>query len=423
MGMDETSEKETTGSGFGDWLQKLFSGNGFVKNLFSFLFGFGGDEQGSESTQFIREVPANRVADARQLFLNTQNGHDGFQTAASLNDPVEGVKFVRKWLSEAGVDASALDPTGKKSAEEMEVVLRDAPKHGYLAQARALYESITSSDKDIRDEEKPGSWRPGGDRLLDDPAEIAKEAEARLAKANQIALANGEKAIDLSALDPTGTKSASQVRNDLHEKMVQGYIIRAREELDALRSSPHHVYEESDNKAWDLLAKANAATKEYGFKPVDASALDPEGKQSATAMNRQILKAIEDEHFQEASQILYLSQRGKEGSPEEAAHGLREQLAAANKAAAALGDKPIDASMLAPNGGKYLGYIDHESEGLATLATPVGHAAQEFGIIGFRDVIHIDPKELQRIEHYSGNTTPLETPLNIPASDTRQKGG
>jgi hypothetical protein len=290
----------------GNWLRYFFSRNG-IKRLLSF-FGF---RDGEESSTGLRDlVPP-----------------DG-----KRNSPIE----------------SALDPTGEKSAEEMGATFRDVPKQGSIALARALLESLSSPDKPV----------VMGLRVLTDPADIANEIATRIKLANETAIANGKKGVDLSALDPTGTKSSAQMQDELHKRVVESYILNARKELYFLKNgSPDFAYED-DGKTQEWLDKANKAAKKYGFAPVDASVLDPMGKESADAVRRDILKAIESKHFEKASQMLYWSQHGGYHDQNKAAKDLRAELEEINKAALVLGEKTIDVSALDPNGGKYREQID-----------------------------------------------------------------
>ena len=142
------------------------------------------------------------------------------------------------------------------------------------------------------------------------------------------------------------------MQGELHERIVQGYVVRARKAFSDLQNNPLYLAKD-ENDTRKLLDKANEAAREYGLKPVDASVLDPTGRQSGAAMDKNILRAIEDERFGQASADLYFSRREMLGTPDEAAQYFKDDLAEANKAAAAVGDKPIDVSMLDPTGGRY----------------------------------------------------------------------
>src|SRR5579863_3451873 len=304
MSSKDQIEKESSGLGFDSWLRRVFSGSDVLAKLFSLFLGSRREETSSPTSCEKSDLGVwgdentNPIERARWILNQTRQGRGilsiGHLSIGSSFDPEDSVGTIHKFLSIAGVEASALDPEGRKSPAEMEIAIGDAVKQGYFAKTKRLMDSLTSAGPD-------------------DPTDIAKEIEANIAKANQFALKNGENPIDLTALDASHSKSSAQMESELGERIVQGYILRARNELEALQNSPFHVSSESDNKTWDLLAKANLAAKQYGLKPVDASALDPEGKQSETTMNKRILKAIEDEHFQEASHILYSMQHSRNG--------------------------------------------------------------------------------------------------------------
>jgi hypothetical protein len=374
MSADDDAD-EKSGSSFGSWLRSVFSGGDIFKKLFSFWgLGSGVDSSGSgsppiepyvaydeiENANTSLQLKASPLEKARKALCDIEDGTFRYAagkvtrnsaTAIISSDLERGPEVVREWLQRAGLDSSALDPA--KSAEANEAKIRDAPRLGHIARARRYFAAITSPGRHL---EGVGQ-RLGG--LSDDPADIAESVRNELEKASD------GKSVDFSALDPTGAKSSAQIEQELHKRVVEGYIVNARREFYLLKSAGDDFAHE-DNKAQEWLNKAKEAADTFGFARVDASVLDPALKASAAAVNRDILKAIENEHVEKASQVLYWSRHGGYGDPKDAAEGLRKELAAANKAALALGEKPVDASALDPEGGKYRAYADRD---LAELAS------------------------------------------------------
>jgi hypothetical protein len=74
------------------------------------------------------------IINARKLFAELEQG--------KFPDSRPGL--IRKALQNAGADAAALDPEGKKSADEMDAALKEATKKAYIIVARELFAELNS---------------------------------------------------------------------------------------------------------------------------------------------------------------------------------------------------------------------------------------------------------------------------------------
>jgi hypothetical protein len=317
----------------------------------------------------------------------------------------KGPDVVHEWLQRAGVDASALDPG--KSAADMEAVIRDAPRLGHIARARKYFGAIISHGNHIE------GIGPSMGGLSDNPADIAKLMTAEIEKANRIDLANGGRGVDLTALDPA--KSPSQMQEEVYRRIVEGYVIKAREEFYFLKI-PGGNPTEVDNRMQDWLDKANAAVKEYGFRPLDASVLDAALVKSDDAVKGDILEATKAEHFEKASRVLYWSRHGGYGDSRIASEDLSKELVATNKAALALGEQPIDAQALDPTGGKYRAQLDRD------LADFSANNTQALVERVSRSLAAAEKAAMQNEPALAALIRPQDTPAPQNAPQIRQKG-
>jgi hypothetical protein len=419
---------------FGNWLRSLVSPESILGKLVS-LFGFGSQESDSsadhteiqpyvsysdiQNANATYQKNATPLEKARKALQDIRNGTFHYATGlnaggrgawARVTEALEdGPGVVREWLQRAGADASSLDPTGMKSATEMEAEISDAPRLGHIARARRYFGAIVSHGARMEDVGQ------GFGGLSDNPADIARLMQDELNNANQIAVAGGKNSVDVTALDPTGTKSANEMREEVHRRIVEGYVINARKEFYLLKNFGDDLSQDRDDKVQEWLNKANEAAKEYGFKAIDASTLDPSGKASAAEVNRDILKAIENKHLEKASLTLYWSQHGGFSNPATAAKTLNEELAAINNAAGALGEKPVSISMIDSGGGRYRERASRELEELAAgnLAAGVERLRQEHAAA--------QSAALQNEEALAALIHPLETPASPTRPPRRQK--
>lgn len=413
------------------WLRRLFPQDSFLGILLSFL-GFGGGQENSgagnvdlepsvsyndiRNANTTYELPATPLEKSRKALADLEAGTyhygSGFVTnkgaVASLSHNLEdGPDIVREWLARSEQDASALDPSGKKSAAEMEAEINDAPRLGHIARARKYFAALVSHGSYIQ------GLGHGLGILSDDPRDIAQLMTEELDKADQLALASCQKPIDLTALDPTGTKSSAQMQEEVHKRIVEGYVVNARKTLYLLKHSDGDFRDDSDTKVQAWLDKANDAAKEYALRPIDASALDP--SKSASEAQRELLSAVERDHIDKASLILYWSQHGGFGNPQDGIDSLNKELLAANKMAQALGEKPVDISMLDARGGKYRAADDRNTKELAA------HNFQP-GIERMSQAIAAAEKAaLQNEPALAALIRPLDTPESQSAPPGRQK--
>jgi hypothetical protein len=425
------SELDDTDSGNGlGRLRRMFGQDSFLGRLFA-VIGLLGGRDSRESTRDGRIGPfvsyddiengntafqaeASPLDKARRAFEDIKNGTFHYASGkvtnrsamASLSHNLEdGSEIVREWLARAGADVSALDPTGKKSGADMEAELRDAARLGHIARARRYFAAIVSHGDHLEGVGQELSPLP------DDPAEMAKRMKQELDIANRLATTGGGP-VDLSALDPTGAKSSAAMEDEVHRRIVEGYVINARKEFFLLRSGEPDFDGDHAAKTQSWLDKANEAAREYGFAPIDASALNP--AKSASEAQRDLLRAAENDHVQKASLILYESRHGGFGDPREAADRLNAEMAAANKVAAALGDRPMDASMLDAEGGKYLAASERDLKALATgnYQSGVERLARTMGAA--------EKAALQDEPALAALIRPLQTPVQFPQQIRRK---
>ena len=123
---------------------------------------------------------------ARELFTKLQGGD-----LRSYGGADYIVKEIRSNLSKAGVGSDALDPTGQKTAGELNNALHDATSKLQIQQARELFTKLQAGDT--------GGYG-GADYIV-------KEIRSNLSKAG----------VDSAALDPTGRKTADEMNAALHD--------------------------------------------------------------------------------------------------------------------------------------------------------------------------------------------------------------
>jgi hypothetical protein len=173
-----------------------------------------------DAEQEIRNaVRANHIRVAREDFASLGNYYKEYKPIEAQYEPLrfarehsivdrESVSIeqtlpnMRMALQEAGVDASALDPSGKKTAREMEGEIAKATSRGFIVSAR---ENLAMAITGIAD-------------VPDLAPDFIKSAREDLAKAGA----------DASALDPEGKKSAAEMGAYLDRLSKEANIARAR---------------------------------------------------------------------------------------------------------------------------------------------------------------------------------------------------
>ena len=348
--MSESGLESTVENLFQNWLQRLDTGRSFFGALLS-LLGFAETKTTGATYSPTKEVEydGTPLGMAKQALRDIQNGkpvvdYTGSEVkgpAYATFDADVGTSVIHKWLKVAGVDASALDPEGKKSAEEMEAVIRDASKNGYISRAREYMAEMTAGGTHGRlyfvafDGAAQDSKFHDG--LLLDPHDMAKAVQTEIDRANKIAIAIGQQPVDLSALDPAGKKTAAKMQTALHETIKENYVLQARRVFECLVRSHADLngLQLSDDywqEAHKYLDLANKAASEYGLKAVDASALSSQTGKSPVEIEKMMLKMNEDIEIKSAQECM-------DGGHTEDAKGW---LAKANRFAGMLGENRID---------------------------------------------------------------------------------
>ena len=166
----------------------------------------------------------------------------------------DGVYWMRYYLEQAGADVTALDPTGKKNAVQMEEAIAAAVRSNHFHQAQEQWDYLKA--------EKTGDVDRNVSALHD---------ELRLA------------GVTAAALDPTGHASESEMENQINAAAKTAHIAAACSRFSDLMRGVHLTPDQS-GLIHHELAEAG----------VDASALDPDHKKSAAEMEAIITERLHD---------------------------------------------------------------------------------------------------------------------------------
>lgn len=223
-------------------------------------------------------------------------------------DPETIVSLLRKSLTEEKINASALDPSGRKSAAEMEDEIAKVAEDRYLIEARRYFNALRQGRAVMIHGDPAGTW------VTDDPERIIPATRRFLTLAHK----------DASALDPTGRKSADEMEKEIRDGLEpqknlaesdkQKYIADARSAFDGL----HYGIINPD----DDLRRIRGDLKKAG---ADASALDPEHKRSAEQMEAALQNAYRQGNLERArSDAAYINilQKGFDGDVRDSAGAL-----------------------------------------------------------------------------------------------------
>jgi hypothetical protein len=189
------------------------------------------------------------------------------------DDPRTITSAMRRSLAAAHEDASALDPTGQRTAAEMErqIAAGVVPKENITEAERQRYIATARSELDM----EIGDLKTG----IGSPDIQVRHIRDALTRAE----------VDASVLDPGGKHSPKEMNAFVQGTYRQANIVRAREELDYLQ---HGVIpggaDRSLKEIRDDLAKAGATAAE----------LDPEGKRSAAEMDATVQDAYKQANIE-----------------------------------------------------------------------------------------------------------------------------
>jgi hypothetical protein len=206
---------------------------------------------------------AAAVNKARLLFAELTNTENlkSFQAYHSNNLR----NSMDSYLASAGQDYSTLDPTGQKSAEEMAAVVQEAFAAFKVDKARLELKSLQC---------------------------CATLKYTRFDPKGPLNFLNSflqEAGTDYSALDPTGQKSAEEMKAVVQEAFAAGAVNKARLLLEFLEERARKFDNQSHmNDPNDILQFIESGLEEAGQ---DYSALDPTGQKSADEMEAVLQKA------------------------------------------------------------------------------------------------------------------------------------
>ena len=160
-------------------------------------------------------------------------------------------KFIINNLKEAGVGFEELDPTGKKSAADIKVDFDKAVRNSQINFARYLYTELSEPEN--------------------------TDMSAVILIKNNLKYAG----VGYEALDPTGIKSAKQIKVEFDGVVKAVYINRARYWRKRLTKPG------STDASADIYMQNNLKYAGVGFE-----ALDPTGRKSAKGVARDMRKAL-----------------------------------------------------------------------------------------------------------------------------------
>ena len=229
---------------------------------------------------------------------------------------------IRAFLALAGADASALDPTGKATAAEMETQLAEKTRVAYGLDARAFYASITTGRTS--------------------PISMHEQIQSALTHAG----------IDEAALDPDLKKSAETMRaewkaledhppRDPEHDAHPGVAFSGGNDDDLLQNAIRMYQEMQSNPNPSTFDDHMLYIRSALFlnnHEDDASVLDPTGKQSATEVELKLAALTRDNALSHARAGVYqdLPDIHSKQEVEERVASIGGYLAAAGKDFAAL---------------------------------------------------------------------------------------
>jgi hypothetical protein len=187
------------------------------------------------------------------------------------------------YLASAGQDYSALDPTGQKSAEAMEAVVQEAFAAFKVDKARRELKSLQCC----------ATLNYAGF----DPKNPLNRLNSFLQEAGT----------DYSALDPTGQKSAEEMKAVVQEAFAAGAVNKARLLFVNLQTratkleNDSHMYNPEDTLKMIRSCLEDAET--------DYSALDPTGQKSADEMISLVQEVLEGAQVNFATAQRYNQER------------------------------------------------------------------------------------------------------------------
>jgi citrate lyase gamma subunit len=198
------------------------------------------------------------IAEAREAlarFETTEVAH-GSSTINHI------VRTIRDNLVKAGVDAAALDATGKSTAKDMEGRIEKAAARAHLTAARTEFARFETTD---------ASYDAG---TIDHIAQTIRE---HLAKAG----------VDAAALDATSKSTAEDMESRIEKAAARAHLTAARTEFARFETT------DVSHSANTIAFIAKTIRAHFAKAGADASALDPTGKSSAATMEARIDRAVE----------------------------------------------------------------------------------------------------------------------------------
>jgi len=281
-----------------------------------------GRKSASEIEEDLKSAVAwKHVEIARNLYkiiLKRNRDNIGRGGKAALNEAI------RTELTKGGKDFSALDPGSRRSASEMEQYLDSLLPNGIKSQAAPSPNPLDQLKGVPLAQELFNRLRgPGlGGTGFYSPEKAAEAIRAELTNAGK----------DLSALDPGGKKSASEM-----EKAVGSAV--ATQHLNIARALLKDFWRTSTSPS--LLNTMREELKKAGK---DFSALDPGGKKSASEMEQALESVVASRKVSDAQTLFYRLcagdiQRTGRNDPDDGAYmsnRIRQNLTEAGKDLAAL---------------------------------------------------------------------------------------
>jgi flavodoxin len=264
---------------------------------------------------------SNKVKHAQELFNRLSAGDTRGSGGAQFM-----ARDIREELRKAGKDVSALDPSGKRSASEMAEALIAATSAQQVKHAQDLFRRLSAGD----------TRGYGGAQLM------ARDIREELREAGK----------DVSALDPSGKRSASEMAEALIAATSAKQVKHAQELFSQLSAG--------DTTGRVVTLMARDIREELRKAGKDVSALDPSGKRSASEMAEALIAATSAQqvkHAQELFRRLSAGDTRDYGGARFMALDIREELSEAGK----------DLSVLDPAGKKSNAEVERVLNG-ATLA-------------------------------------------------------
>lgn len=173
------------------------------------------------------------------------------------------IQRIRDTLAEAGADMSALDPSRKMTAEQMEEKLQWHVSRIYVQEAAAEFENLEK-------ENDPWIARERGQRIKDHLASARKDAVT---------------------LDPSGQSTAEEMEERIKQAIIRNHIACAREKFTVLETETPLVY--VDNYVEQMRGKlAEART--------DMTALDSTGSRTVEEMEEYFKEVVACAHLRHA---------------------------------------------------------------------------------------------------------------------------